>query len=100
MTYQLIDAVVMAYMVLHMAIAVFALIISNVKEFSIITDRINKYLFMGASVVYSFLAPQLFKAVCHPYDINYHKISIIALLGFVLIQTLVYRLLNRVEIAD
>ncbi|MYL32570.1 hypothetical protein GLW05_03065 [Pontibacillus yanchengensis] len=88
--------------IIHICITFVALLISNVKEQSIITDRVNKYIFSAISFIYSFIGSFMIRDVLltkHQNPFLYLS-SWSMIVGFIFVQLLVYRLLNRVEIAD
>ncbi|WP_226580231.1 hypothetical protein [Halobacillus litoralis] len=91
-------------MVLYFFVSILSLLIANASEDSIITDRINKYIFFFVSLIYSYIGPKVlmgaFMAVNYYSALNptvYYLCVWGAFIGFSLVQYLVYRVLNTVD---
>ncbi len=91
-------------MVMHVVVSILGLILSHVREKSIITDRLNKYIFFVISILYSLIVPPIvvhaFLELQSPFGISstmYRLGTWGSLVAFTLIQTLVYRVLNYIE---
>ncbi|MFC7063433.1 hypothetical protein [Halobacillus seohaensis] len=93
--------------VIHIVIAVIALLIANVYEKSIITDRANKYLFFVLSLIYSMIVPYiaagglLYLHQTGLFSSVAFRLCTGGMIGaFILSQILVYKCLNTIEIAE
>lgn len=90
--------------IIHVFLSIGAIIASNTFEKSIIIDRINKYIFFTMSLIYSFIIPQLIlgaityvkRSTIQP-NVLIESAEWILLVMFLLIQVLVYRVLNIIE---
>ncbi|SDP63776.1 hypothetical protein [Halobacillus aidingensis] len=88
----------------HVVVAIIGLILSHVGEKSIITDRKNKYIFFILSLMYSLVFPQIVISALLNLHLTWGVSSTVfrlctwgSFVIYVLLQMLVYRVLNRIE---
>ncbi len=86
---------------LHLIISIISFIVSNSYEKSIITDKVNKYIFVGISLLYSIIAPYIIVGsllMIEQLTAAAYRLMISGmLLLFLFIQVLVYKCLNTFE---
>lgn len=92
---------------IHIFISILSLIIANNYEKSIITERSNKYIFLGFSLFYSLIVPHITtSALLYAHwngflSAGYFRFFNWSLvIMFVLFQILVYKILNNFESKD
>ncbi|MCP3026561.1 hypothetical protein [Halobacillus sp. A5] len=91
---------IVVLLVVHMVISILSFIVANQYEKSIITDKVNKYLFFAVSLLYSCIAPYLLVGslvTINPVPLQLRFCLIGGVTGFLLTQVVVYRCLNKIE---
>ncbi|WP_281657860.1 hypothetical protein [Halobacillus sp. Cin3] len=95
----------MVMVVVHLLAAVILFAVSYTYEKSIITDRKNKWLFFIISLIYSWIGTMIIVDSLfdlhrdHELSVFIYRNSLVVLwIGFILVQLLVYKFLNQVEI--
>ncbi|WP_027953932.1 hypothetical protein [Halobacillus kuroshimensis] len=97
----------MVMVVVHLLTAVILFAVSYTYEKSIITDRKNKWLFFIISLIYSWIGTMIIVDSLfdlhrdHELSVFMYRNSLVVLwIGFILVQLLVYKFLNQVEIRE
>ncbi|MBN8234148.1 hypothetical protein JF544_02770 [Halobacillus kuroshimensis] len=97
----------MVMVVVHLLTAVILFAVSYTYEKSIITDRKNKWLFFIISLIYSWIGTMIIVDSLfdlhrdHQLSVFMYRNSLVVLwIGFILVQLLVYKFLNQVEIRE
>ncbi|TGB04851.1 hypothetical protein [Halobacillus salinus] len=92
-----------ALIIIHALMSIFGLLAANASEKSIITDRVNKYLFMIISLLYSFFGVGIVYGliISTNWSDKMKNVQVFGMvLSFLFIQILVYRVLNHFDITE